>query len=49
MNKFIAAAIAHFAVANNVPIMGSYPGWVQGQGRAGIFVEIFIDLMCSDS
>ena len=49
MNQIIAASLAYVAVANNVPIMGSYPGWVQGQGRTGIVVEIFLDLMCSDS
>lgn len=35
--------------ANSVPIYGTYPGWVQGEGRTGIVVEIYIDLMCSVS
>jgi hypothetical protein len=49
MNKIIAAAVTHTALvsANSVPIYGQYPGWVQGEGRTGIVVEIFLDLLCS--
>jgi hypothetical protein len=48
MNKFIAAAaLAHSVIANNVPIYGSFPGWVVGEGRTGIVVDIYLDLLCS--
>ena len=33
--------------ANSVPIYGTYPGWVQGQGRTGIQVQIVYDPLCS--
>ena len=45
---FAAALLTTLAAANSVPIYGSYPGWVVGEGRTGITVEIHIDLMCSD-
>ena len=44
---FITTAIAAYAAANNTPIYGSYPGWVEGGGQAGITVELFFDFMCS--
>ena len=34
--------------ANSVPIYGTYPGWVIGNGQAGINVEVVIDLLCTD-
>ena len=45
MNKIIAAALTYFAIANNVPKIDRDIGWVQGQGRTGIFVEIFLDFI----
>ena len=42
-------AATTFAFSNSVPVYGTYPGWVSGKGHAGITVEIFLDLMCSDS
>ena len=51
MLQFVSAALISsttLAFSNSVPVYGTYPGWVQGSGRAGINVEVFIDLMCSD-
>ncbi len=51
MLNFVSAALlstSAFALSNSVPVYGTYPGWVVGSGRAGINVEVFIDLMCSD-
>ena len=52
MNKFVASALVSSTLAawqdNSVPVYGTYPGWVVGEGRTGISVEIFLDLMCSD-
>ena len=42
-----AAALAYTALANSVPIYGEYPGWVVGQGKTKIVVEIYLDLLCS--
>ena len=36
-------------LANSIPISGSYPGWVEGANALGIEVEVFYDLLCSDS
>ena len=44
---FMTAAIAAFASANNTPIYGNYPGWVEGGGKAGIQIEVFFDFLCS--
>ena len=41
----LAAAVS----ANSIPIYGNYPGWVEGQDGKNISVEIFYDLLCSDS
>ncbi len=49
MNKIIAAALTYFAMANNVSKIDRDLGWVQGQGRTGIFVEIFLDLISPES
>ena len=45
-----AALLASTTMAfnNRVPVYGTYPGWVNGEGKTGITVEIFLDLMCSD-
>jgi len=52
MNKFIASALVSTTLAawtaNSVPVYGTYPGWTVGEGRTGISVEIFLDLLCSD-
>ena len=39
---------AALAFSNSTPVYGTYPGWVNGKGRVGITVEIFLDLTCSD-
>ena len=41
---FLATA---YGLDNNVPVYGAYPGWIVGQGRTGISVEIYMDLLCS--
>lgn len=45
------AALTLFATAyginNSVPVYGAYPGWIVGEGRTGISVEIYLDLLCS--
>lgn len=48
MKSNIASLIiaATSAFNNNVPVYGSYPGWVVGSGRTGISVEIYLDLLC---
>jgi hypothetical protein len=33
---------------NNPPISSRYPGYQIGNGKSGIEIELFIDLMCSD-
>lgn len=38
-----------YALENNVPVYGAYPGWTDGLGRTGISVEIYFDLLCEDS
>ena len=45
---FAALVAAAYAYDNSVPIYGSNPGWIEGKGKAGIKVEIFLDLLCSD-
>ena len=47
--KFIVALIPAIALADQLPVMGQYPGWVLGEGRTGIVVEVFMDLECSVS
>ena len=44
-------ALALFAASASAsaPVYGTYPGWVLGENRVGINVEIVIDFMCSDS
>ena len=44
---FVTGAIAAVVAANNTPIYGSYPGWVEGGMKSGITVELFFDFMCS--
>ena len=41
--------LASAVTANSIPIYGSYPGWVEGKNKTGIEIEIFYDLLCSDS
>ena len=43
-----ATLLLAVANANTVPVYGSYPGWVVGNGKANITVEITIDLTCTD-
>ena len=43
------AVLAGVTSANSVPIFGTYPGWVQGGGKANVEVEIFFDYLCADS
>ena len=45
----LLAALSAAAYANSVPIFGTYPGWIQGGGQAGIEIEIFFDYLCADS
>jgi hypothetical protein len=47
--RFVLVVIPSIVLADQVPISGTYPGWVNGEGRTGIIVEVFFDLMCSDS
>ena len=47
MKLLLSIAGAALASANSVPIYGTYPGWVQGQGKTGIQVQIVMDLLCS--
>ena len=49
MNKITLSALFAYSLANTVPIYGQYPGWIVGSGQTGIVVEIYLDLMCSDS
>ena len=46
---FVAAALAASAssFSNSVPVYGTYPGWTDGLGQAGIRVSVFMDLLCS--
>ena len=36
-------------ISNSIPIYGTYPGWVEGPAKVGIHIEVFYDLLCSDS
>lgn len=45
----IASAYAALAAANNIPIYGYYPGFVQGGNKLGISIEMFYDSLCTDS
>ena len=45
----LAAGLAAYAAANSVPIYGTYPGWIQGGGKASIELEFFIDFLCADT
>lgn len=33
--------------SNNPPVYGTFPGWINGQGKAGIHVMMFEDWLCS--
>ena len=48
LSLFTTLAATAAAFSNSVPVYGTYPGWVQGDNRVGIEVEIFLDLLCSD-
>ena len=37
------------AWSNNVPIYGTYAGWIEGGNRVGISLELHYDLLCEDS
>ena len=45
---YAAAAMAAVTSANSVPIMGQYPGWLEGEGKLGIQIELYEDYLCSD-
>lgn len=48
MFKAASALVATtYAFSNSVPVMGNFPGWVNGEGRTGIEVNIYLDLLCS--
>jgi hypothetical protein len=50
-SSIIASALVATSVSaftNSVPVYGTYPGWVLGSNAKGIFVEIYLDLLCSD-
>ena len=49
MKSFALTMLATSVAANSIPIYGNYPGWVEGQDGKNISVEIFYDLLCSDS
>jgi len=44
----ILASSTVSAFSNSVPVYGQFPGWYVGKGEAGITVQIYIDLLCSD-
>lgn len=49
MKGYIAsAALAALSSANSTPIMGSYPGWLEGTDKVGIQIELYEDYLCSD-
>ncbi len=49
MKGYIAsAALAALCSANSTPIMGSYPGWLEGSDKVGIQIELYEDYLCSD-
>lgn len=41
--------ISVYAYDNNPPIPGRKPGYTFGTGPSGIEVELFYDLLCSDT
>ena len=49
MKTFVLGMLVAAASANSIPIYGTYPGWVEGQDKKGIEIEVFYDLLCSDS
>ena len=49
MKTFALGMLVAAATANDIPIYGNYPGWKEGGLAKGIEVEIFYDLLCSDS
>lgn len=49
MKGYIAsAALAALCSANSTPIFGTYPGWLEGDDKVGIQIELFEDYLCSD-
>lgn len=51
MKFTFASTLAATAAAlnpNSTPIYGTYPGWVEGSGKAQIDLELFEDFLCSD-
>jgi len=45
----VAATLSALASANNIPIYGYYPGFVQGGNNLNISIEMFYDSICTDS
>ena len=50
MKTAFVATIASqaFAFSNSIPIYGTFPGWVDGLGKAKIDVALYFDLLCAD-
>lgn len=51
MKLTLAAAAIVSAVSaweNSIPVYGYFPGWVNGQGLAGIHINMIEDWLCSD-
>ena len=44
----LAACVAVAAASNNVPIFGSYPGYIEGGNKTGIDLELYFDILCGD-
>ena len=44
--NIVAALVA--TLAQTAPVYGTYPGWVVGNGKANINVQVAIDLVCTD-
>ena len=47
MRTFASALMAATAFANSRPIYGTYPGFLVGDGKANIQIEVFMDYLCS--
>ena len=52
MKAAFASVLASTATAyftNSIPVYGTYPGWIEGENKAGITLEVHYDLLCEDS